>query len=105
MANKTIQALKISATVDLKPGSMHAIETPLIGNTKAAGAAIASAKLRFVHAFAARHDDPAYQARVTERIASIKAALADIGTIATWHVTAGAVPVAEAEVLADEAAE
>lgn len=101
MANKTTQALKISATITLKRNALGRIEDLVLDDTALDKIEAASAKVRVTHAIAASYDDPAYSARATERIAAIKDALAKFGEIETWHVTAGAVPVDDAEVLAE----
>ena len=105
MANKTIQALKISATLILNGGARTASHDALFMDSKAEGIGIAGAKLKLNHAIVARFDDPAHSARVTDRIAEIKAALAAKGELDDWRVTAGAVPVGDAEVLPDEPAD
>jgi len=98
---KTIQALKITALVALSLGKRQAAATALFEDSAAEGVFIAGAKLRVYHAIVARYDDPTYSVRVTERIAQIKAALAENGEIEAWNVVAGAVPIADAEVLPD----
>lgn len=95
---KTVQALKISATIALAQTARTAVEGNVLPE-ELDGVKIATAKVRISHAIVARHDDPTYSARATERIAEIKAALGDMGTIEAWHVTAGAVPEADAEVV------
>lgn len=98
MASKTVQALKISATVALAQTARTAVEGTVLPE-ELDGVKIATAKLRVTHAIVARYDDPAYSAAATARIAEIKAALSDMGELEAWHVTAGAVPEAEAEVV------
>jgi len=102
MAKKTVQALKISATVSIGTDGMANIEQALLHGGSGQAMKAASAKVRFTHAIVARYDEPAYQARVTQRIAAIKGHMDELGAIEAWHVTAGAVAVDEAEVLGDE---
>jgi len=97
---KTVQALKISATVALNRGTRQGIEEDVLP-APLGPVTVATAKLRITHAIAARYDDPAYSARVTERVAAIKADLAKLGDVEAWHVTAGAVPADEAEALTE----
>lgn len=103
MANKTVQALKISATLALGPTARVAVEGNVLPE-ELDGLKVATAKVRITHAIATKYDDPAHSVRVSHRIAAIKAALSDMGELEAWHVTAGAVPAEEAEEIEAEAA-
>lgn len=105
MAQKTIQALKISATLALHQDARVTAHHVLFAKGEALRTVAASAKMKISHAIVARYDDPEYSARVTARIASIKAALAEKGELEDWRVVAGAVPIEDAEVLTEAQAE
>lgn len=96
---KTTQALKINASVALHLGARNEVHDAIFAGPLAGAGTISRARITFNHAIAARYDDPAYSARVTERIAAIKAGLEKLGELTDWYVVAGAVPVGEAEVL------
>lgn len=107
MPKKTVQCLKITASITLSETSLQNVDAELLGEDGKAQSIrglITRSRIHYSHAVVARYDDPAYQARVTEHIAKLKEQLATLGTIDTWNVTAGAVPVDEAEVLPDEPA-
>lgn len=101
---KTVQALKITALVAVAEGKRQSLTTTLFEDSPAEGVTLSVAKLRIHHAIVAKYDDPAHSARVTDRIAAIKGALSEVGAIESWNVVAGAVPVADAEVLPEPAA-
>lgn len=94
---KTVQALKVSATIDLKGDALAGIGKSVM--TPSQAVTVATGRIRITKAFAARYDDPDYQARVTKRIADLKVDLAKLGDLSAWHVNAGAVPTGEAEVI------
>ncbi len=102
MANKTVQALKINASVALNQECRGLILPTLAEGSYAEAGSISRARITFNHAIVARFDDPAYSARVTERIATIKGELLALGELENWYVVAGAAPVEDAEVLPDE---
>lgn len=103
MAKKTVQAMKINGSVVLENGGREATHKALFAAGVLAGVGgLSKVRITFAHAIVARYDDPDYSARVTARIAEIKAELWKLGIVENWYVVAGAVPVADAEVLADE---
>jgi len=95
---KTVQALKLSTTIALQGDALGGIVDYIVPESVRAVKA-ATAKVRFTFAIASRFDDPQHQQRVSLRLADIKEELGKLGTIEAWHVTAGAVPADEAEVL------
>lgn len=98
---KTTQALKINASVALHLGARNEVQEAIFKGPLAGAGTISKARITFNHAILARYDDPDYSARVTARIATIKAGLEKLGDLTDWYVVAGAVPVGEAEVLPD----
>lgn len=100
MAKKTVQAMKINGSVVLESGGREATHKALfVAGVLAGVGGLPKVRVTFAHAIVARYDDPAYSARVAERIAEIKAALLGMGELENWYVVAGAVPVGDAEVL------
>lgn len=93
---KTTQALKVTASWTPHASVAQAI---LAGVFPATGFKMTSGRLSLAHAVQADFTDPAHATRVAERIAQIKAELAEKGTIHSFTTTAGRVPIEEAEVL------
>ena len=100
MAKKTVQAMKINAAVVLDGDECDAVHKALLTADQLRGTGtLSKVRITFAHAIVARYDDPGYSARVTQRIAEIKAGLKALGEVENWYVVAGAVSVADAEVL------
>lgn len=100
MANKTVQALKITASWTPNESAAASMMKAL----KAAdleGARIGGGRLAIKHAIATDYADPAHANRVSKRLFAIKQALGATGTLHSFNVVAGAVPADEAEVLPD----
>lgn len=99
--NKTVQALKISASWTPAPAAADKIVAAVFGKTPAKGAKIAGGRIAIKHAIQIDFADPAQASRVSERVAQVKEALSAIGELHDFKTTAGAVPVGTAEVLED----
>jgi hypothetical protein len=103
MTNKTVQALKITASWTPDPAAAAAmIDAVFHDKTKAFGVRFAGGRMSIKHAIRIDFADPDQATRVSQRVAQIKEELRKAGTIHDFKTTAGAVPVGEAEVLPDE---
>jgi len=101
MANKTVQALKISASWSPTPAIAAKMIAAALGKTDAKGVTFYGGRLSVKHAIKIDFSDPSQATRVSGRVAEIKAALESAGHVHGFTTTAGAVPVDEVEVLPD----
>lgn len=95
---KTCQAIRVTAK--FTPNAYAAnLMGLLFAQTPAAGMAIKGGLITLQHSIATDFTDPEYMALVTARIAGIKSALEELGTVVSFTPTACAVPREQAEVL------
>lgn len=99
MANKTVQALKISASWTPTPAIAAKMIAAALGKSDAKGVTFHGGRLSVKHAIKIDFSDPTQATRVSGRVAEIKAALEGNGQVHGFITTAGAVPVEEAETL------
>lgn len=98
---KTQQAMKVSAS--WTPSAAHA--APMMGEVFGAATPLRAVggRLTINAAIALDMTDPSQAARVAARVQELRKELEASGTVHSFVVAAGAVPVGEAEVLPEEA--
>lgn len=102
---KTVQALRVAARWSPTGDTAVAMAMVAFGGAKFAGLAITGGTLYLKHAILVDFSDPAYTAKVSERVAGIKTGLAEIGELHDFTATACAVPAGSAEDLHEPAPE
>lgn len=99
MANKTVQALKISASWTPTPAIAAKMVAAALGKSDAKGVTFSGGRLSVKHSIKIDFSDPSQATRVSGRVAEIKSALESAGHLHGFTTTAGAVPVEEVETL------
>jgi hypothetical protein len=99
MAQKTDQALKITASWTPRADIAAAMMQTAFGGTAGSLLQYTSGRMQLKHAIKADFSDPDHVIRVTRRAAEVKAALEAMGTLHNFVTSAGAVAHAELEVL------
>jgi hypothetical protein len=100
---KTVQAMKISASWTPRSDAARQMTEAAFGSAAAAGMKIHGGRLALRHAIKSDFTNPAFADRFSKRVAQITEHLESAGELHSITITAGAVLVADAEVLDEPA--